>query len=497
VGPRVTAVAIATILVLSACTSGAPQQGKARSGPTPSPTPAAGTVAWTDCGGGFQCRVVTVPLDYAHPAAGTIDIALNRKPATDQANRIGSLLINPGGPGASGVDWVRDSAPALSILNRRFDLIGFDPRGVSRSSPVQCLDRTTQDAYNALDGVLDDPVEKQATIQADKDYVAACAQRSAKILPFLDTESAARDMDLIRAALGDAKLTYLGFSYGTYLGQMYAHLFPTHVRALSLDAVVDPAISLNDLDLAQVVGFEQNLRTFLADCTARKAASPPCEWAQSGDPYAKLLALMQRLDTSPMQVGNRLLTRGLAMTGVLWRVYYQPTWPLLEAELAQIDRGNGALLLASADDYNGRNADGSYTNELDANNSVNCLDHPVPTDIAAYDSLGPAFASASQFFGPWSQYSALTCAYWPVKPTQTIGPLRADGAPPILLVGGTNDPATPYAWAQGVHEQLVGSVLLTRRGNGHGSYGESLCATQAENAYLINLTLPAPGTVCT
>jgi len=497
VGPRVTAVAIAAILLLSACTSGTPQQGKARSGPTSSPTPAAGTVAWTDCGGGFQCRSVPVPLDYAHPAAGTIDIALNRKPATDQANRIGSLLINPGGPGASGVDWVSGSAAALSILNRRFDLVGFDPRGVSRSSPVQCLDRTAQDAFNALDSVLDDPVEKQATIQADKEYAAACAQRNAKILPFLDTESAARDLDLIRAALGDAKLTYLGFSYGTYLGQMYAHLFPTHVRALSLDAVVDPAISLNDLTLAQVVGFEQNLRTFLADCTARKAASPPCEWAQSGDPYAKLVALMLRFDTSPMLVGNRLLTRGLAMTGVLWRVYYQPTWPLLEAELAQIDHGNGALLLASADDYNGRNADGSYTNELDANNAVNCLDHPVPTDIAAYDALGPAFASASQFFGPWSQYSALTCAYWPAKPTQTIGPLRADGAPPILLVGGTNDPATPYAWAQGVHQQLAGSVLLTRQGNGHGSYGESVCATQAENAYLINLTLPPAGTVCT
>ena len=439
---------------------------------------------------------MTVPLDYAHPTAGTIDIAVNRKPATDQANRIGSLLINPGGPGASGVDWVSGSAAALSILNRRFDLVGFDPRGVSRSSPVHCFDGAAEDAFNALDTVVDDPAEKQAMIQADKDYAAACAQHSARILPFLDTASAARDMDLIRAALGDAKLTYLGFSYGTYLGEMYAHLFPTHVRALSLDAVLDPAISFNDLVLAQVASFEQNLRAFLTDCTARKAASPPCEWSQSGDPYAKLLALMQRLDANPMPVGNRLLTRSLAMTGVLWRAYYLDTLPLLESELAQIDHGNGALLLASADDYNGRNADGTYTNETDANNAINCLDHAVPTDISAYDALGPAFAKASPFFGPWNQYSTLTCAYWPAKPTQTTGPLTADGAPPILLIGGTNDPATPYAWAQGAHQQLASSVLLTRVGNGHGSYGVSPCATQAENAYLINLTIPADGTVC-
>ena len=484
--------------MLPACTSGAPPSGKARSAAaTPSPAIATpGSVAWTDCGGGFQCGSVTVPLDYAHPIAGTIDIALNRYPATDRANRIGSLLINPGGPGVSGVDWVRDSAFAFASLNRRFDLIGFDPRGVGKSSPVRCLDAPAQDAFNALDSVLDDPAEKQAAIQADQDYAAACAQRSANVLPFVDTASAARDMDLIRAALGDAKLSYLGFSYGTYLGQMYAHLFPTRVRALSLDAVVDPAISFNDLILAQMVGFEQNLRAFLADCTARKTASPPCAWAQSGDPYAKLIALMQRLDTIPMPVGNRLLTRGLAMTGVLWRAYYQPTWPILERELAQIDRGNGALMLASADDYNGRNADGTYTNELDANNAINCLDHPAPTDIAAYDRLAQDFAQASPFFGPAFLYSNLPCAYWKVKPTGHPGPLTAYGAPPILLVGGTNDPATPYAWAKSVHQQIAGSILLTRIGNGHVSYFASACIQQAENAYLFDLTLPVDGATC-
>jgi len=495
VGPRVTAVAIAGILLLTTCTRNATPQAKASPSAIPTPTPS--KIAWTDCGGGFQCGTLQVPLDYSHPADGSIGIVMNRKPATDQPNRIGSLLLNFGGPGVSGVNELRGAAIVFRALNRRFDLVGFDPRGVGGSAPLRCLDGPAEDAFNALDSVLDDSAEKQAAIQADKDFAAGCAQRSAKILPFVDTVSAARDMDLMRAALGDAKLTYLGFSYGTYLGETYAQLFPTHIRALSLDAVVDPSISLNDLVLAQVVGFEQNLKAFLADCTARRAASPPCEWANAGDPYAKLIALMDRLDSNPLPVGKRLLTRALAMTGVLWRAYYQPTWPILEQELALIDRGDGSLLLASADEYNGRNPDGSYNNQTDALNAINCLDHPVPSDISAYDALGPAFSKASPFFGPWTQYSNLLCAYWPVKPTQATGPLSVEGAPPILLIGGTNDPATPYAWAQGVNRQLAGSVLLTRQGNGHGSYFVSACAASAENAYLIDLKLPAPRTVCT
>ncbi len=363
---------------------------------------------------------------------------------------------------------------------------------------MRCLDGAQEDAFNALDGVLDDPQEKQVAIQADKDFAAACAQRNQRILPFVDTMSAAKDLDLMRAAVGDPKLTYIGFSYGTFLGQMYAHLFPTHVRAITLDAVVDPSLSLNELLPPQLAGFEQNLQAFLADCTARKLASQPCLYAQSGDPGQKLTALMQRLDTDPMPVGKRMLTRALAMTGVLWRIYYQFTWPLLEQALAQVDRGDGSGLLASADDYSGRKADGTYTNEADANAAINCLDHPVTvTDISAFDQLGPTFAKLSPFFGPSFQYSNLTCVYWPVKATGKEGPLTADGAPPILVVGGTNDPVTPYVWAEAVHQQLAGSALLTRQGNGHGSYLVSACAQRVENAYLIDLTVPAPGTVCT
>ena len=465
-------------------------------GSSPSPTPTPTRLTWTDCGGSFQCTTVQVPLDYAHPDSGSIGIAISRKPATGPAQRIGSVLTNPGGPGASGIEFLRGEASAMTNLNTRFDLIGFDPRGIGQSAPVRCLNGPQEDGFNALDPVLDDPQEKQAGIDADKSFTAGCKQLSGQILPFLDTISAARDMDVIRAALGDKKLTYLGFSYGTFLGENYAHLFPSHIRALALDGVIDPTLTPNDLLYAQMVGFQQNLQAFLSDCRARKTSSSPCAYAQTGDPGTKLTDMMQRLDVTPLPVGNRQLTRGLALTGVLVTLYDQSTWGYLDQALTLVDRSNGTLLLRFADLYNGRNSDGTYTNEIEANVAVNCVDRPVPTDIAAYEALGSKFASASPLFGPAFQYSNLTCAYWPAKATGSVGPLTAEGAPPILLVGGTGDPATPYAWAQAVNTQLAGSVLLTREGNGHVSYTKSSCAKQLIDAYLIGLTLPPAGTVC-
>lgn len=492
-GLRTTTVVVVAALLLTGCTRGTPTS---HSSPSPAFSPEAGSITWTSCGTRFECGTVKVPLDYAHPDADSIDIALIRKRATDPAHRIGSVLTNPGGPGASGIDFLRGEASAMTNLNRRFDLVGFDPRGVGQSAPVRCLSAAEQDAFNALDSVLDDPAEKAAAVQADKDYAAGCAARSAKILPFVDTPSAARDMDVMRAALGDAKLTYLGFSYGTYLGQTYAHLFPTHVRALALDGVVEPSLSANDFLLAQIKGFEQILQAFMADCRARRAAQTPCRYAQSGDPATKLDALMTRLDTTPLTVGNRQLTRGLAFIGVLFGLYFTVVWPYLDLALTTVEQGDGTLLMALADQYLGRNKDGTYTNETDANYAINCLDHPSPTDVAAYDKLGPEYAKASAFFGPATQYSTLPCAYWRVKPKVTPGPLTADGAPPILLIGSTGDPATPYAWAQAVHRYMTSSVLLTRQGNGHTSYDASACIKQHVDAYLIDLTVPADGTVC-
>ncbi len=478
---------LATI-VLAACTVKSPV---ATHSPTPSHAPS--KIAWTDCGGGFQCATLQVPLDYSQAGGRTISLALIRKPATNQSTRIGSLLVNPGGPGESGIQFLRDDIKSLSNLNARFDLVAWDPRGVAGSTPVTCIDGPHLDTYLSLDSVLDDPQEKQAAIQADKDFAAGCQSRSGGLLPFMDTASTARDMDQIRAAVGDTKLTYLGFSYGTFIGQWYAHLFPEKVRALSLDGVVDPTVSANDSLLGQVVGFEQNLQAFLADCRARTS----CAYGRSGDPGQKLMAAMARLDATPLRVGSRDLTRSLAMTGVLVTLYGQSSWPYLDQGLAALDGGDGRILLLLADFYNQRHSDGSYDNLFNgAFSSTYCMDFPVPTDISFYDQQGPAYAKASALFGPWSQYSNLQCAYWPVKPRNTLGPLTVSGAPPILLVGGTNDPATPYSEAQSVNHQIQGSVLLTRQGNGHTSYDSSTCAHAAEDSYLINLTLPSAGTIC-
>jgi pimeloyl-ACP methyl ester carboxylesterase len=460
---------------------------------SPTPSPSAGKIAWTDCGGGFQCGSLQVPLDYSNSQGRKISLALLRKPALDTANRIGSLLMNPGGPGESGIDFLRSDVGSFANLNRRFDLVTWDPRGVAESTPVSCVDGPTLDALLSIDTVLDDPQEKQADIQSNVDFANACQRRNGDILPFLDSASTANDMDQIRAAVGDDKLTYLGFSYGTFIGQWYAHLFPTRVRALALDGVVDPAVSANDAQLAQVKGFEKNLQAFLADCRSRTN----CAYGRSGDPGAKLGAAMQRLDSNPLRVGNRQLTRSLAMTGVLITLYVQSYWTFLDQGLTALDRGDGSILLLLADQYNQRKSDGTYDNLFNgAFQGTFCLDFPVPTDIAAYDALGPVFAQASPLFGPWSQYSNYQCAVWPVKAKRQQGPIPVEGVPPILLVGGTDDPATPYAEAQSVNRQIAGSVLLTREGNGHTSYDASACAHSAMDAYLIGLTLPAAGTVC-
>jgi pimeloyl-ACP methyl ester carboxylesterase len=487
---RAATLIVLVTLLISACTRGTNPIAVA----SPSTLPTPGAITWTSCGAGLQCGVLQVPLDYAHPTARQIGLHLIRKIATDPANRIGSLLLNFGGPGESGIDTMPGFVPVFKTLNQHFDLVSWDPRGVGQSSPVQCVDGPTEDAYLALDSVLDDPQEKQAAIQSDKDFAVACEQRNGDILPFMDTVSSARDLDEMRAALGDSKLTYLGFSYGTFLGQTYAKLFPSRIRALSLDAVVDPSVPPNDSNLGQVVGFEQNLQAFLADCRARST----CVYGRSGDPGAKIGAMMTRLDTTPLPVGSRMLTRALALTGVLQLLYYdQTTWPYLDQALSAVDRSDGRYLLYWADFYTHRNTDGTYGNLFNgAFAATYCLDWPVPLDVAAYDQLGPAFSKASTLFGPANQYSNLQCAYWPVKPTRTTGPIVVSGAPPILLVGGTNDPATPYAEAQSVNRQIVGSVLVTREGVGHGSYDSSPCSAAAENAYLIDLTLPAEGTIC-
>lgn len=326
-GPSIRLVAALLVLVLAVAAIGVFLAIHQYAKPT--------SLVWTDCGGGFACATVKVPLDYSNPAGDSIQIALVRKPATDTSLRIGAMVVSTGI--GSGIAYLRQNAASLHELNARFDLVGFDPRGVGQSSPVSCLSDSERDSFNAIDTVLDDPAKKQQFIQAEQAYVQACKQRSGKVLPFVDTASSARDMDVIRSELGDTKLTYFGVAYGTFLGQIYAHLFPTHVRAMALDGVVDPTLSTTDLLLLQAKGFETNLRAFLDYCRGFVG----CQLAQFGDPGATLSALMQRLELTPLPVGNRMLTRTLAMAAVELDLYDARWWISLEQALSNALNGDG------------------------------------------------------------------------------------------------------------------------------------------------------------
>ena len=463
--------------------------------PTAAPTTAT-PVSWSDCGNGFECGNVLVPLDYGDPAGGTVLIALIRLPATDQADRIGSLIVNPGGPGESGVDFVRDAAGLLfpDAIRARFDIVGFDPRGVGRSSPIRCVDNL--DHFLAADANPDTPAELATLLAGERTFVAGCERRNAAMLPAVGTENVARDLDVIRGAVGDRALTYIGFSYGTLIGSIYAGLFPDRIRALVLDGAIDPTVDLAGLRKAQAVAFEGALDRFLADCSRRTA----CPFQNGGKPGPAFDALMRRIDASPLPAtllnDPRPVGPTYAWGAVLGALYAPQGWSILAQALTLAQRGDRSYLLALADPLNGRNPDGSYSNLIDADSSVTCLDFPGPRDPTAYETEARSFAKVAPRLGSLFAYNDIECAFWPVAPDRTPAAATAPGAPPILVVGSTGDPATPYAWAQALARQLGSGVLLTRTGEGHTGYAFSGCVRTAVDAYLLNLALPPTGTTC-
>ena len=470
--------------------SAPPEPPPGSSGVPPASTPAAGALTWARCGA-LECATLQVPLDHDQPGGRQIGIALNRRPATDRARRIGSLLVNPGGPGASGVDFL----PALlgrisSTVKARFDVIGFDPRGTGRSSPVRCLPTAELDRYFSVDPVPDDAAEKAFLLSAVQRFVAGCQQRSGDLLPHVGTEDAVRDMDRIRAAVGDEKLSFLGFSYGTSLGATYAELFPGRVRALVLDGAVDPSLDTPALNRVQGEGFDKAFDAFAADCARQ---GPGCPWRPAGGPAkAAFLALSSRIEKAPVPAGRRRVGPSELTLGVARFLYSKDAWPQLAQGLASLEAGSGAVVLAGFDDLVGRKADGSFSNDQEANVAINCLDNPAPRDVAAYEQAAAAATRVAPAFGPTVAWSGLVCGLWPVPTVGKAEPLRAPGTPPILVIGTTNDPATPFVWAEALASQLPQGRLLRFEGEGHTAYGDSGCATRIADDYLLTLRLP-PG----
>ncbi|MCX4983304.1 alpha/beta hydrolase [Streptomyces sp. NBC_00572] len=448
-----------------------------------------------DDGGGqrpgaeWRCATVQVPLDHTKPEGATIPIALIRKEAGREGERIGSLLFNFGGPGASGVDILPRAAEEYGTLGERYDLVGFDPRGVSRSSGVVCrTDAEQATAEATIDLTPDSDAEEAAYLKDSAAFGAGCARRSGTVLPYTTTTATARDLDLIRQVLGDAKLHYFGISYGTQLGGTYAHLFPKNVGRFVLDAVVDPTADTAGHARHQTIGFQRALDNYLK--------------STGQDPKAgteRISRLLRKLDRAPLTVGERRLTEGLALTGIAVTLYGQSNWPLLTAALADAEGGRGGALLELADHYNDRDASGHYATQSHSQRSISCADSSARPTAAEAKALIPEFRRLSPVFGAFLAWdTAGWCAGWPVKGERATPEASAPGAAPVLVVGTTGDPATPYEGAEKMARELgdgVG-VLVTNKGEGHGAYGTSRCVTDVVDGYFLKGTVPKYGTTC-
>ena len=463
-----------------------------------------GTIEWGECTDKLaedpvlECATLSVPLDYAAPDGDTLDLALVRVPATGA--RQGAVLFNPGGPGGSGFDPIAVSGSVIQgeLGLAQFDIIGFDPRGVDRSGGIKCVDDAFQDAHLYLDDTPDTPEEQALLDGADQGFIDGCIANYGDTLKFYSTANTARDMDSIRAGLGDEQMSFLGISYGTYLGGVYATLFPDRVRAMVLDSAYEPnGDTVEQQYLTQLVGFEAAFNDWAAWCEDNTTCA-----FNAPDVGARWDALRLQLDATPLiaidgREGNQS-TLDRATTAAL---YSRSEWPVLAAALASADNGDPAGIFSLADDYNGRNEDGTFNTLFQSIGVISCasgISTPPPDDPAAMlakiKEQAPRFGAdvtiddlTDEDGDDCEQLTGLT----------DIVPLDYAGAGPIVVVGGTNDPATPIRWAKEMTAELGPNArMVTFTGEGHGQLLASVCVTDIEAALLADLTLPDDGTVC-
>ncbi|MDT0158480.1 alpha/beta hydrolase [Microbacterium sp. ARD32] len=452
---------------------------------------------WSSCGAGFDCTEVTAPRDWDDPAQGDLSLAVVRHRATGESQ--GSLLVNPGGPGASGYDFVADSL-AYAVgddLIKDFDVIGFDPRGVGRSSAVSCLDAEQMDdyVYGVVPGPRNTPEWDARMTARDKTFAEACEAGSDGLLPFITTVNSAHDMDLIRGLLGDETLNYLGYSYGTFLGATYAKLYPERAQRLVLDGALDPSVPGLEVGTIQAEGFESALRAYLVGCLNDR----DCPFSGTIDEALQdVQALLAGITRSPLRNGDgRMLTVDTMITGVITAMYNPQSWPYLTKGLTAALQGDPSVMMALADQYNSRGTDGEYLdNTAEAFRAYNCMDYPVEDDKAAEDAAIAQLQEKAPTFAPYWQ-APDPCEAWPHPPTGVREKIIAAGSGPIVVVGTTNDPATPYAWAESLADQLQNGVLVTRVGEGHTGYNKgNACVDDAVEKFLIEGKAPKDGLRC-
>jgi pimeloyl-ACP methyl ester carboxylesterase len=458
------------------------------------PPPA--TLHWSSCQTDFQCARLSVPLDDTVAHSPTISLALMRIPATDPSHRIGSLVVNPGGPGPSAVQYIHDEAQALpAAVRARFDVVGFDSRGTGGSAPLHCTSHL--DSFYNLEFAPTNDAARQALVAGAQALVNDCQAKDGAELPYLSTERTARDMDRVRAALGDAQLTYLGFSYGTYLGTLYADRYPTHVRAMVLDGAVDLALPAATQQIQQAQGFERDLDLFLASCSTDTS----CAFHRDGHAAAAYDALRARLDQAPIPAsgaGNGRTLNGTEFDIAVATFLYsgRSGWSDLAQALDTADQGDGSDMLTASDQYTERHSDGSYNTWYAAFLAIGCVDGPAVGGLAGLRAIEDQAAIAAPRLGRSVVNDSFACALWPVA-AQTPPLPHAAGAPPIVVIGNTDDPATPLAGAQALAAELQSGVLVTVNSVQHTAYASGNgCVDSIVNRYLITRAAPPPGQHC-
>jgi pimeloyl-ACP methyl ester carboxylesterase len=509
----VVALPVAMVVALAGCTvpSFAPKNSGGTSSSTSGQSASGGTANWTPCpdvpqdvvgrgatGMAYDCAKVQVPEDWNNPKNGqTFGISMIRVRSQSQHDRIGSLLINPGGPGGSGID----TAVYLSFgqglgglpteITDRFDIIGFDPRGVGRSDPIKCISNSDQDASFAA---VPDPVSQAdytSFVALNRKIATECGQKYGTELPYFSTEQAAKDIDSLRAAVGDPKLSYLGFSYGTLLGATYAQLFPTKIRAMVLDGAVDPKQGYVESSEVQAKGFERAFTNFTTWC---KQTPNDCPIAP--DARKAVTDAISTADTKKVRGSDgRIATSGWIFVAVISSLYTESGWATLADAVDNLQKGNPKGIFELADQYAERNPNGTYSNLFDANLAVNCADTTGAPSVAQVRTLQAQWRTKYPLFGGALAVGMLPCTFWPGKrDPYPAGP--ATGAPPIVVVGTTGDPATPYENTADLATMLGVGHVLTWEGEGHTAYPSTPCIVSSVDQYLLDLKVPQEGLRC-
>jgi pimeloyl-ACP methyl ester carboxylesterase len=488
---RKIALALASLLLLTSC-------GAAKPEPLSSLTEyQTQELEWRDCYGNFQCSNLLVPINYQDLSIGALSLALLRYQALDQDRRIGSLVVNPGGPGASGLDYAYNAENIVSpAILERFDIVGFDPRGVGESAPIKCLSDAETDASFAADSKPDNDAEFVELIRDAKDYFAKCAANTEHLTEY-STLNSARDLEILRSALGDKKLNFLGKSYGTYLGTLYAELFPDNVGRFVLDGAVDPNADNRESALGQAVGFESALNAFISDCLKTSACAFTGSLQNGRNQIADLL---EKTSNSPLKSkSDREVTESLVLLGIASALYDSESgWPVLRDAFKEATLGSGESFLKLADKYAGRQEDGSYlSNENDALQVINCIDQNELENISTFKKGAVEFAEKAPIFGPYIAYAGYACRYLPNLSSVEHVEITTLETEPILIIGTTRDPATPYKWSQALAKIFSSSTLISLDGDGHTGHGRgSTCVDSAVDHYLLTGATPKSALFC-